>query len=96
MEERREGERALSERESELARLRGELDERSALANAQKNEIIALNTEVESLKEGLDAARTATQNLLKAEREKLQAALELVHRPRRRMKVPPNRARKRR
>ena len=43
-----EAERALSDKESKLAKLVGELDERSTLANAQKNEIIALKTQVEA------------------------------------------------
>src|SRR6266498_3219876 len=43
-----EAERALSDKESTLAKLAGELDERSTLANAQKNEIIALKAQVEA------------------------------------------------
>ncbi len=43
-----EAERALSDNESKLAKLVGELDERSTLANAQKNEIIALKSQVEA------------------------------------------------
>src|SRR5438034_43390 len=42
-----EAERALSDKESTLAKLAGELDERSTLANAQKIEIIALKSQVE-------------------------------------------------
>jgi len=38
----------LSDKESTLAKLAGELDERSILADAQKNEIIALKTQVEA------------------------------------------------
>ena len=49
-------ERALSDRESQLAKLMGELDQRSILVDAQKIEIIALNTQVEALKERLDGA----------------------------------------
>jgi hypothetical protein len=43
-----EAERALSDKESELAKLVGELEEQSILADAQKIEIIALKTQVET------------------------------------------------
>ncbi len=43
-----EAERALSDKESKLAKLVGELDERSTLADAQKIEIIALKAQVEA------------------------------------------------
>src|SRR6266699_3917076 len=43
-----ESERALSERESKLAKLRAELAERSALVDAQSVEIIALKTQVDA------------------------------------------------
>jgi chromosome segregation ATPase len=43
-----EAERALSDKESKLAELVGELDERATLADAQKTEIIALKTQVEA------------------------------------------------
>ena len=48
--------RALSDKQAELAKLMGELDERSTLADSQKIEIIALKTQVEALKERLDGA----------------------------------------
>jgi chromosome segregation ATPase len=41
-------ERALSDRDSELVKLAGELDERSTLVDAQKAEIVALKTLVEA------------------------------------------------
>src|SRR5450432_3845991 len=41
--------RALSDKEAELAKLMGELDERSGLAEAQKIYIVALKTQVEAL-----------------------------------------------
>jgi chromosome segregation ATPase len=47
----------LSDKESQLAKLMGELNERSTFADAQKIEIIALKTQVEALKAQLDAAR---------------------------------------
>ena len=48
--------RALSGKESELARLISELDERSSIANVQKVEIITLKAQVEAFKERLTAA----------------------------------------
>jgi chromosome segregation ATPase len=44
----REAGRALSDKDSELAKLAGQLDERSTLADAQKAEIIALKTQIEA------------------------------------------------
>jgi chromosome segregation ATPase len=49
-------ERALSEKESQLAKLMDQLNERSTLAEAHKIEIIALKTEIEALKGRLDDA----------------------------------------
>jgi chromosome segregation ATPase len=46
----------LSDKESELAKMMGELNETSTLADSQKIEIIALKTQVEALKERLDGA----------------------------------------
>ncbi len=51
-----EAERALSDKEADLARMIGDLDERSTLADSQKVEIVALKTHVEALKERLVAA----------------------------------------
>jgi len=51
-----ETQRALSDKEAELAKLTQELDERSVLADSQKVEIVALRTHVEALKERLDKA----------------------------------------
>ena len=59
-------ERALSDKESELAKLMGELNERSTLADAQKIEIITLKSEITTLKERLDRA----SNELKAVEER--------------------------
>lgn len=55
-------ERALNDKQSELAKMMGELDERSVLADSQKIEIVALKTQVEALKERLSDA----ENELKA------------------------------
>ena len=51
VQDRRDAERALTDKELQLAKLMGELDERSALAEAQKTEIIALKTQVEAMKD---------------------------------------------
>src|SRR5262252_2740867 len=51
-----EAQRSLSDKESELAKMMGELNETSTLADSQKIEIIALKTQVEALKERLDGA----------------------------------------
>jgi chromosome segregation ATPase len=59
-------ERALSEKESQLAKLMDELNDRSTFADAQKIEINALKTESEALKERLDEA----SNELKAAEER--------------------------
>src|SRR6188768_1153050 len=42
-----EAQRALSDKEADLAKLMGDLDERSTLADSQKVEIVALRTQVE-------------------------------------------------
>ena len=55
--------RALSDKESQPAKLMGELNERSTLADAQKIEIIALKTQVEALKAQLDAARNQSKGV---------------------------------
>jgi chromosome segregation ATPase len=54
-------ERALSEKESQLAKLTNELNERSRLADAQKIEINALRTQVEALTEQLDSELKAAE-----------------------------------
>src|SRR5450759_5291753 len=49
-------ERTLADKEAELAKLVGALDEHSTVAYSQKIEIVALKTQVEALKERLTAA----------------------------------------
>ncbi len=49
----RDAERALSEKEAELVKLKGELDERSEIAEAQKADIVALTTLIKTLKDRL-------------------------------------------
>jgi chromosome segregation ATPase len=68
---------ALPDKESQLAKPRRELDERSTLADAQKIEIIALQTRVEALKERLDSANNELKTMEErrdAERIELKAA----------------------
>ena len=74
-----EAQRALFDKESELAKLMGELDERSSLADAQKLDIIALKTQVDALKERLDNAGSelrAVEDRRDAERVELKAATQ--------------------
>jgi chromosome segregation ATPase len=54
-------ERALADKQSELAKMMGELDDRSVLADSQKIEIVALKTQVEALKERLSDAEKAVK-----------------------------------
>jgi chromosome segregation ATPase len=70
-------ERTLSEKESELAKLVDELNERSTLADAQNIEINALKTEIEELKGRLEVASNelkAVEEHRNSERLKLKAA----------------------
>jgi chromosome segregation ATPase len=72
-----EAQRALSDKQAELAKLLGELDERSTLASSQKIEIVALKTQVAALKERLDGAGVelkAVEDRRDAERVELKAA----------------------
>src|SRR6476646_9883406 len=71
--------RALSDKQAELATLMGELDERSTLADSQKIEIIALKTQVEALKERLDGTGhdlKIVEDRRDSERVELQAATQ--------------------
>src|SRR5664279_5611128 len=71
--------RALSEKEAALAKLMGELDERSGLADAQKVDIVALKTQVDALKERLDEAGNelkAVEDRRDSERVELKAATQ--------------------
>ncbi len=77
-----EAQRALSDKEADLARLMGDLDERSTLADSQKVEIIALTTQVDALKERLDGAShelRAVEDRRDAERVELKAATQELH-----------------
>ena len=72
-------ERALFGKESELAKLTHELDMRSTLAEVQKTEIIALTTQVETLKEKLDGVSEqlmAVEDRRDAERIELEATTQ--------------------
>jgi chromosome segregation ATPase len=74
-----EAQRALTEKEAELARLMGALDERSSIADSQKIELIALKTQVDALKERLDNAGNelkAVEDRRDSERVELKAATQ--------------------
>ena len=75
-------ERALNDKQAELAKLMGELDERSVLADSQKIEIVALKTQVEALKERLSDAekevKTTEDRVARDRLELKQAAAELA------------------
>ena len=71
-----EAQRALSDKESEVAKRMRELDERSTFADAQKIEIITIKTQVEALKEQLDGAT----NELKAAEDRRDAAVHEAQR----------------
>jgi chromosome segregation ATPase len=74
-----EAQRALNEKEAELAKMTGELDDRSSQAEAQKVEIVALRAQVEALKDRLSAAGNelkAVEDRRDAERVELQAATQ--------------------
>jgi hypothetical protein len=74
-------ERALSEKEADLARLTGELNERSTFADKQAKELVALKAYVGAIKERLDAADNelrAAEDRRAAERLELDAAIQGV------------------
>lgn len=74
-----EAQRALSDKEAELAKLMADLDERSTVAESQKIEIVALRTQVEALKERLDGASNelrAVEDRRDAERVELKAVTQ--------------------
>ena len=71
--------RALADKEAELAKLIGELDERSSTADSQKVDIVSLKTQVGALKERLDEAGNelkAVEDRRDAERVELKAATQ--------------------
>jgi chromosome segregation ATPase len=70
-----EAERALSGKESELAGLAGELNERSTLSEAQANEILGLKAEVEALTGRFDETSKAL-NVAEDQRHALATAAE--------------------
>jgi chromosome segregation ATPase len=77
-----EAQRAHSDKEADLARMMGDLDERSTLADSQKVEIVALRTQAEALKERLDAAGhelRVVEERRDAERVELKAATQELH-----------------
>src|SRR3990172_442889 len=71
--------RALGDKEAELAKLMGALDERSSLADAQKIDIIALKTQVDALKDRLTEASNelkTVEDRRDSERVELKAATQ--------------------
>jgi chromosome segregation ATPase len=71
-------ERALSEKESRLAKLMDELNQRSRLADAQKIEVNALKMQVEALKAQLDSELTAAERTADVERTLSEKESELA------------------
>ena len=77
-----EAERTLSDKESELAKLTGALDERSALTDSQKTEIVAVRDRLHAIEMELEAKAAALQEAERilsdkeSELAKLTAALD--------------------
>jgi chromosome segregation ATPase len=74
-----EAQRALTEKEAELARFVSEYDDKSSVAEAQKVEIVALRTQVDALKDRLTAAGNdlkAVEDRRDTERVELKAATQ--------------------
>ena len=71
--------RALSDKDVELAKAMGEIDEQSSFADAQKVEIVSLKTQVEALKDRLTAAGNEikeAEDRREAERAELNATTQ--------------------
>jgi len=71
--------RALSEKEAEVARVLGTFDEQSSINEAQKVELVSLKTQVEALKSRLDDASSelrTVEDRRDAERVELKAATQ--------------------
>jgi chromosome segregation ATPase len=71
--------RALNDKEAELARMMGALDERSGLADSQKIEIVALKSQADALKDRLTSAShdlKTVEDRRDAERVELKAATQ--------------------
>jgi chromosome segregation ATPase len=71
--------RALSDKEAELARLMGALDERSSIAESQKVDIVSLKTQVDALKDRLTSASSdlrTVEDRRDSERVELKAATQ--------------------
>jgi len=75
----RENDRALGDKQEELAKLSAALDQRSSLSDAQRIELVALNTQMDALKERLaetDRGRQAAENRIQAMRRDLQSTVD--------------------
>jgi chromosome segregation ATPase len=71
--------RAFSDKQADLAKMMGDLDEKSTFTEAQKVEIIALKTQVEALKERLTTASNdvrVAEDRREVERSALKAATQ--------------------
>jgi chromosome segregation ATPase len=72
----REAERLLSDKEAELAKLLGELGERSLIADSQRTEIAAFRTQVEAMKVSVtDYERAVAETERRLERERGEAEM---------------------
>jgi chromosome segregation ATPase len=72
----REGEHTLNGKQEELKKLTADLEQRASLADAQRIELVALNTQVDALKErlaGVDQQRQAAEDRVAAMRRELQS-----------------------
>jgi chromosome segregation ATPase len=78
----RDAERALTEKQTDLARLTGELDQRSVINDSQRVELVALRTQIDALKDRVnDTEREVktTEDRLNRERFDAKEASELLN-----------------
>ena len=76
-------ERALSDKESELAKLTADLDERLALTGSQKPETVAVRDRLHAIEEDLEAKAAALQEAERTLSDKESELAKLRGRPRR-------------
>ena len=78
----REAERALADKEAELAKVSADLDERSVRADSQRIEVVALRTQVEALKDQVNAhekdAKAIEERLNRERKDATDASSELA------------------
>ena len=78
----RDAERALAEKQADLTKLTGELDEQSVVADSQRVELVALRTQVEALKERANDTEREfkfTESRLGRERSDVKEASDLLN-----------------